>query len=120
MQAEIKRIKNTRYALMLSEESQKIGVAGEIILHICKNEVLPFSRPITPSACDNGDWCVHSSQSLAHIEQEVLDAIGVCLSDINDYFEYEDEEEDPCSTMYIDLETQTGHFYDGSRAKGWS
>ncbi|MFU9046325.1 hypothetical protein ACNAUY_08020 [Acinetobacter tibetensis] len=116
---QISRIGSTRFALLKSTESEKIGLSGDIVLHIYKSEVTPFSRPISPAVCDESDFSVHSSHDLSTLDRELIDAIGVILSDIND-FEPSGDLYEVSQDMYVNLEKMTSHFSNGQTAYGWS
>lgn len=116
---QISRIGSTRFALLKSTESEKVGLSGDIVLHIYNNEVTPFSRPISPSVCDDSDFCVHSSHDLSALDCNLIDAIGVILSDIND-FEPSGELYEVSQDMYVNLDAMTSHFSNGQTAYGWS
>lgn len=63
---------------------------------------------------------------LSNVDQKIIDAIGVCVSDIHDFEENQHEEDaeyyyhfDRTNTMFIDLETGQAYNSDMTAACGW-
>lgn len=124
--------KLAQYGYVSANQAQKIGLdSGFVVMLSLKNgkQVEPkFTRYMLSEEIGN-DYAIETDADLSSIDQKIIDAIGIAMSDIYDYAvnydektAYEDEREDfeRTNLMFIDIET--GHAYDTdlNEAVGWA